>query len=168
MKSFVIIIFTAALAVTMSWQRASADSPPTTDFGPLTKLIGSWRGTSSDGKRVLVEYHLTSGGSSLVETLKISGDPEMTTMYYFDRGRVMMTHYCSMGNQPRMRAEMPKALAKTVNFNFVDATNLASPSDPHMHRVTFTFVDQDHLTQDWYSSKDGKEIPHTFTLERKK
>jgi hypothetical protein len=163
-----VIILTAVLAITISLQRASADALAPADFGPLTTLIGSWQGTSSDGKTVQVEYHLTSGGSSLLETIRMSGKPDMTTMYHLDRGRLMLTHYCSMGNQPRMSAEMPKASAKTVNFNFVDATNLASPSDPHMHRVTFTFVDQDHVNQDWYLSKEGKETPHTFTLERKK
>jgi hypothetical protein len=166
MKPFTAILIAAFAATTL--QPASADGPIPVDFGPLTTLIGTWQGTSSDGKTVQVVYQLTSGGSSLLETINMSDKPGMTTMYHLDKGRLMLTHYCSLGNQPRMSAEMPKASARTVNFDFMDATNLASPSDPHMHRVTFTFLDQNHVTQDWFLSKEGKEMPHTFTLERKK
>ena len=55
----------------------------------------------------------------------------MTTMYHADKGEFMLTHYCALGNQPRMHAAMPKGDAKTLPFNFVDATNLATRTDAH-------------------------------------
>ena len=39
----------------------------------------------------------------------------------------MMTHYCSLKNQPRMRASMPSEHAKRLAFSFVDASNLQTP-----------------------------------------
>ena len=40
---------------------------------------------------------------------------------------LMMTHYCSLKNQPRMRASMPSEHAKRLAFSFVDASNLQTP-----------------------------------------
>jgi hypothetical protein len=92
----------------------------------------------------------------------------MMTMYHADKGGLMLTHYCKLGNQPRMRADMPDSDAKTLAFHFVDITNLSKPTDPHMHKVSLSFQDQDHFTQEWMLSKDGKELPHRFEFTRVK
>ncbi len=115
-----------------------------------------------------VSYQWTGGGTSLVETMMMAQKPAMTTMYYADKGGLMLTHYCKLGNQPRMRADIPETAAKTLAFSFVDATNLAQPTDPHMHKVSFTFQDQNHFTQEWMLSKDGNELPHRFEFARVK
>ena len=31
-----------------------------------------------------------------------------------------------------------------------------NPNEPHMHSLTITMVDDDHMIQDWQSYKDGK------------
>lgn len=74
--------------------------------------------------------------------------PPMVTTYYVDGDDLMMTHYCSLKNQPRMRASMPSEHVKRLAFSFVDATNLSNPAQPHMHGVAFTFQDADHMTQE--------------------
>lgn len=113
-------------------------------------------------------YQWTGAGTSLVETMTKAQKPMMMTIYHADKGSLMLTHYCKLGNQPRMRADMPEGAAKTLSFNFVDVTNLANPTDAHMHKVSFTFQDQDHFTQEWMLSKDGKELPHRFEFARVK
>jgi hypothetical protein len=105
-------------------------------------------------------YQWASGGTSLVETLTMAEKPTMTTMYHADMGEFMLTHYYALGNQPRMRAAMPKGDAKTLAFNFVAATNLATRTDAHMHNMSFGFRDQNHFSQEWVLGKDGKELPH--------
>jgi len=92
----------------------------------------------------------------------------MMTMCHADKGSLMLTHYCKLGNQPRMRADMPEGAARTLAFNFVDVTNLANPTDPHMRKVSFIVQDQDHFTQEWMLSKDGKELPQRFEFSRVK
>lgn len=72
----------------------------------------------------------------------------MVTTYYVDGDDLMMTHYCWLKNQPRMRASMPSEHVKRLAFSFVDATNLSNPAQPHMHGVAFTFQDADHMTQE--------------------
>lgn len=132
----------------------------------LTSLVGEWQGNGPEGEPVRVSYQLTSGGATLMETFAHANKPAMVTMYYLAGKDLMLTHYCSLRNQPRMRATLPAGQATQLTFSFVDATNLASPSEAHMHRVAFTFQDADHFTQEWTLSKEGKELPHRFTLER--
>ena len=167
MKRFItlsLILF----AVAVPFQLVQADTSTAPDFGPLASLVGEWHGKDPDGKPMTASYQWTGGGTSLVETMMKADKPVMTTMYHADKGGLMLTHYCKLGNQPRMRADKPNGNAKMLGFNFVDITNLANPTDPHMHKVSFTFQDQDHFTQEWMLSKDGKELPHRFEFTRVK
>lgn len=159
-------IFLFASAISLQLAQADNSTPP--DFGPLASLIGEWQGKDPEGKPMTVSYQWTGGGTSLVETMMMAQKPAMTTMYYADKSSLMLTHYCKLGNQPRMRADIPETAAKTLAFSFVDATNLAQPTDPHMHKVSFTFQDQNHFTQEWMLSKDGNELPHRFEFARVK
>ena len=152
----------------MPLQRAQADTPKPPDFGPLTSLVGEWQGKDPEGKPMTASYQWVSGGTSLVKTLTMAEKPAMTTMYHADKGALMLTHYCALGNQPRMHAAMLKGDAKTLAFNFVDATNLAKPTDTHMHNMSLRFQDQDHFTQEWVVSNDGKELPHRLEFARVK
>lgn len=137
-------------------------------FEKLKALAGAWQGKKEDGKTVNVSYQVVSGGNSVMETIEPSGEPSMITLYHPDGNKVMMTHYCSVGNQPRMSAQAPAGEIKAINFAFVDATNMAKPTDPHMHSLAMTFPDKDHITQVWTMRMDGKDMPVTFNLERKK
>jgi hypothetical protein len=158
------------VGLTITVVHAGPEMKPASSAGlePLKFLIGTWEGKATDGKPVRVTYELTSGGSAIEETIVKDKDPNMKTLYHVDGNRLMLTHYCSLGNQPRMAADIPKGEFKKLQFAFVDASNLASPNDPHMHTVAFNVQDRDHMTQDWVLSQDGKEMTHTFTLQRKK
>ena len=151
-------------------QPVSADmGGPTPDLSPLSNLVGDWKGTGPDGKAVSVSYKMTSHGSVLMETIQPEAGPVMTTMYHQSGKGFMMEHYCALNNQPRMKAKNYKAGEKSMAFSFVDATNLKSPKDMHMHQLTMEFPDHDHLVQRWVSMKDGEAMPpHVFTLERVK
>jgi hypothetical protein len=167
MKRFITLaLFLFAVAV--PFQRVQADNLPSPDFGPLASLIGEWQGKDPEGKPMTASYQWTGSGTTLVETMTKAQKPMMMTMYHADRTGLMLTHYCKLGNQPRMRADRPGGDAKTLTFNFIDITNLAQPTDAHMHKVSFTFQDQDHFTQEWMLSKDGKELPHRFEYTRAK
>ncbi len=140
----------------------------TDGFDRLRSLVGEWQGTGSDGKAVHLVYTLTSGGSAVMEQIDPEGDHSMVTMYHRDGDRLMLTHYCSTGNQPRMRAGKPPADGKSLTFSFVDATNLAKPSDPHMVKVVMNFADEDHFTEEWTFHGSEKDQTMVFRLERKK
>ena len=155
-------------AVAGPFQLVLADTSTAPNFGPLASLVGEWQGKDPEGKPMTASYQWTGGGTSLVETMTKSDKPVMMTMYHADKGGLMLTHYCKLGNQPRMRADLPGSDAKTLSFHFVDITNLSQPTDPHMHKVSFTFQDQDHFTQEWMLSKDGIDLPYRFEYTRAK
>src|SRR3954468_12502941 len=74
----------------------------------LKKLAGTWVEADKDGKptdKVVSVVKVTAGGSAVQETL-FPGEPmEMVSVYHLDKGDLVMTHYCVLGNQPRMKAE---------------------------------------------------------------
>ena len=60
-----------------------------------------------------------------------------------------VTHYCSAGNQPRMRTVAIAATPAKLDFSFVGGTNMGSPSAGHMYRLVGAFEDNDHFAQTW-------------------
>jgi len=143
---------------------------PTPSFDKIKSLAGSWKGKDAQGKSILVSYKVVSAGNSVMEEM-IMGDisDAMITMYHLDGDATMLTHYCSMGNQPRMRAAALAKDGKSLSFSFVDATNLASPQADCMTDLVVRFKDADHFSQQWTMRVGGKSQPHeTFEYERVK
>jgi hypothetical protein len=136
-------------------------------WNQLRSLVGSWQATHPDGKVTRTTYELVANGSALVEHMATTGKPSMVTVYTLDGSTPMLTHYCSAGNQPRMRA-LAAANPAAVSFAFVDGGNMASPHDPHMHALKVAFVDADHFTQEWTFDAGGKETTMPFRYERVK
>jgi hypothetical protein len=158
----------AASTLVAQEQTTAQKASPT--FENLKSLVGVWTGKYVDGSPVKVTYQMVSAGKVLMETLDMGDSKEnMVTMYHPDGDNVMMTHYCSIGNQPRMRASVDPKNDFTITFSFVDATNMASPDDQHMHKLVVTFKDKDHFTQEWTMRAKGEDV-HTgvFQYERVK
>jgi hypothetical protein len=137
-------------------------------FAKMSSLVGEWKGTSMDKKPATVTYTLVSDNSALMEKLAMVGESEMVTMYHPDGDHLMMTHYCSAHNQPRMRAQAVSGDIKNITFDFLDATNLSSPDAGHMRKLVVTFADKDHFTQEWTWTQQGKEKTEVFNFERVK
>jgi hypothetical protein len=134
----------------------------------MKSLQGDWDGTYEGKLATGASYRLVSNGTALMETLVSPDHSDMVTMYTPDGDRLMMTHYCSANNQPRMRASVPSGGAKRLVFDYVDATNLEAPDAMHMHRLVVTLNDPDHFTQLWTSREKGKDTSSTFSFTRKK
>jgi hypothetical protein len=136
------------------------------------QLAGEWVGKhvgpGEPDQELHVTYKVTSGGSAVVETIGPGTNHEMVTVIHKDGDSLLLTHYCMVGNQPRMKAE-GKGDDKKVAFKFVNATNMKSDKDMHMHDVTFTFVDKDTLKAEWTHWMDGKDQGSVvFEVKRKK
>ena len=112
-----------------------------------------------------VSYKVTAGGSAVLETLFGGSEHEMVTLYYIDGDTLSLTHYCMLGNRPHMRAE-PRSEPNQLTFKCFGDDKIEA--DDHMHQVTFTFVDPDHLKTEWVLFKGGKAAgDHAFELTRK-
>jgi len=149
--------------------RAADDTVLNQAFARIKTLAGSWHGKNADGKPVTTWFTVTSGGVTVLQIINIPGWPEKPTLYHLDGDRLMATHYCSAGNQPRMVWRPIGPYSAGLRFSFLDSTNLKNPEAGHMIAVAFRWQDNDHFTQEWTSStKDGKESPTTFSYTRRK
>jgi hypothetical protein len=160
--------FAALLVVAVAAPAAPGTNPA---WEKMKSLVGEWEGTMAHGDMnmpVKASYSLVSDGTSLMERLDAPDHHEMITMYYPDGSRIMMTHYCSEGNQPRMRAQAAAGEPKSLAFDFVDATGLVSPQAEHMRKLVVRFDDADHFTQEWTHRRAGKEETGVFKYTRKK
>jgi hypothetical protein len=158
-RKFLAILAAFGLAATF----AVAVEKSNPGWEKMKGLVGEWQGTYSGKDEhgaavtdvpIRISYKLVSNGTTLMESISMMKEADMVTMYHPDGTRLLMTHYCSEGNQPRMRAESSSADPKSLAFSYVDATNLASPQAMHMTRLVVTFKDADHFAQDWTTSKN--------------
>jgi hypothetical protein len=164
-----VIALVVGLAVNAVAQDKAKAKPSQLDM--LKKLAGEWTGKGSHGEHQLdatVTYKVTGGDSAVVETHFPGTEHEMITVYTLDGDDLVLTHYCMLGNQPRMKADRGGD-GKKLAFKFTGAGNLKSEKDPHMHDLTIELVDDDHIKSTWTFYQDGKPAEKaTFDMKRKK
>jgi hypothetical protein len=140
-------------------------------FDQFKKLAGDWTQLDKDGKpgdKVTNSFRVTAAGSAVIETMLPGTGHEMVTIYHLDGDDLVLTHYCALGNQPRLKAER-SADPKKLVFKFSGCTNLSSEKDMHMHDMTYTVIAPDHVRMTWTACKDGKsDHSATFDLVRLK
>ena len=142
---------------------ASSEAKSAPGFEKLKSLVGEWRGKDGEGKLVETSYRLTAGNTAVMETLKMADGLSMVTIYHPNNEKLMMTHYCILNNQPRMQAAGDD---RSLTFSLVDATNLSSPSAPHMRKLVLSFPDKDHLKHEWTLRASGLDKTEVFNFER--
>jgi hypothetical protein len=129
------------------------------DFDKMKELVGVWEGKADMGKGMEVikaTYELTSAGNAIVERLFVGQPHEMVTVYHDFKGKLSMTHYCSLGNQPHMELMNPGE--NTMIFVLSKKNpNLASVKEPHMHALNISFDSKDSITQTWTLYEKGKK-----------
>jgi hypothetical protein len=163
-----------ALGAGASGQGPTPKAAPTNPtFEKLKGMVGTWVEADKDGKptdKVVSVARLTAGGSTITETFFPGQPMEMLSVYHLDGADVVMTHYCVLGNQPRMKAD-PKAPANQIRWVFAGGSNLDVTKDTHMHGAVVTFIDADHIEVAGEAWEDGKASPShcgTMKLVRKK
>lgn len=136
-------------------EKATAPSPATVAaFEKLKSLVGEWEardGVSYGGKPIRISYKIVSQGSGVMETYTQVGVDmiDMVTVYHLDGDNLVLTHFCAVNNQVRMRAEPLAEGAKALRFSYVDAANLSVSHKDVMRDLAITFGDKDHFTQAW-------------------
>lgn len=147
--------------------------PKNAGLEKMKTLVGTWVTADKDGKPtddVVSVIKVTAGGSAIQETLFPGQDHEMVSIYTADGSDVLMTHYCVLGNQPRMKAST-KSLGNKLNFEFAGGSNLDPKKDKHMHGAIVTIVDADHYEVEgvgWDNGQPAKDMCNGMKLVRKK
>ena len=143
-----------ATATKSAEKGATPSSATLSAFEKLKTLAGEWEardGVSYGGKPIRISYKVVSQGSGVMETYTQVGVDiiEMVTVYHLDGDNLVLTHFCAVNNQVRLRAEPLVEGAKELRFAFVDATNLSVSHKDVMNNLVITFQDRDHFTQAW-------------------
>jgi hypothetical protein len=168
---------------TLAYAQSDMHKPPASEkvapsesqkaFDQLKTLDGSWVGRlttfpsepSVDGNFAQLSLRVTSMGNALVHEMSISGRPDHpVTMFYRDEDRMVLTHYCDAGNRPRMVGKLSPD-GKTLEFEFLDLSG--GNQRGHMHHAKFTFIDENHHTEDWtYMMPGDKPVRAHFEAQR--
>lgn len=153
---------------------AQPPAPPTNaGLEKMKKLAGTWLAADPDGKptdQVVSVIKVTAGGSAVHETLFPGQPHEMVSVYTADGPDLIMTHYCVLGNQPRMKAD-PSSPPNQIVFRFAGGTNLNPAKDKHMHEATLTIVGDDRIEVTgtaWENGAPAKDMCCGLKLVRKK
>lgn len=153
MKSLLSSLTLLCLAVQAADVKPEIDA--TAAWSKLKSLVGEWEGKGDMGT-VYLSYELIAGGTALVERERTDKTPEMLTVYHLDGKRLVLTHYCMAGNQPRMEARSFNPGTGDLAFDFLDATNMPNPNAGHMRTVSMKLIDDKHLSSVWRFYENGR------------
>lgn len=140
------------LALLLTPFGALADEPAA--FARLKTLVGEW-----DGDKFHVSFKLASNDSVLVETYRSASGKETLTVFHPDGARVIATHYCAQGNQPRLK--LVSSAGDRFVFEFLDGTNLA-PATPFLRKLELSLDGPSRYSE--VETYDDRGNPDVTTL----
>jgi hypothetical protein len=162
--ALVLCVFAPTIAVPQEMHPAARTTPA---FDQLKSLVGHWEGSTPDGKKGEVSYELISNGSVVMERMHPGNEPDMITMYSLEGDRILVTHYCTAGNQPTMQTSPSPAANGKLEFHFLRLAGAKSPDEGHMASLTVSMPDKNHLNQIWTFDDHGKAMTENLTFTRK-
>ncbi|MEP6755076.1 MAG: hypothetical protein ABJA67_06225 [Chthonomonadales bacterium] len=143
------------------------ETPAQICFAKLKKLSGDWthKEDKSGKEPVTLRYRVISGGTAVEEEMLPGSPGSMTSIYHLDNGNLVMTHYCSMGNQPHLKL-LATSTANRLEFDCTGGGgNMKSENEMHIHHLVTTIISDNHFTQEWSANKDGKSAGATEKFE---
>jgi hypothetical protein len=114
--------------------------PPIQDarFDFLKSLAGTWiaEGSQPGSPGGTFEFRVTAGGHAVEEREMIGTPMEMVTLYHMDGRDLVGTHYCMLGNRPRVTAA-PRVVDESLAFSCSGKPGGAGSHDEeHVHGWT--------------------------------
>ena len=167
-------VLSAGLARANDGNQEECKLPPpyvgSAEFQKMKSLAGTWEAPDPmvPGGKTKVVYEVTSNGSAVVERLGPGTPFEMVSVYHDEKGKLAMTHYCAIGNQPRLALEA--ASPDKIKLAFAKNNVINPKKEDHMHSLEITFLGPDQVKQEWSGYMGGKrqKQPTVFTLTRVK
>ena len=140
------------------------------EFAKIQSLAGRWEGMSKSSHEapqvVSAEYRVTSGGSAVVEALFAGTPHEMVSVYHDEGGKPIMTHYCMLGNQPKL--ELIDATPNSLKFEMTSDSHIALKNEMHMHSLIIEWKSPDEILQTWTAfDPSGNPAPSTVISLKK-
>lgn len=144
-------------------QAALAAANPASAFETFKGFTGRWA-IESDGKTLPIQmtYDVGSKGSIVTEQFG-----KELSVFYRDGQRLLLTHFCNAGNQPRLAL---KEANQPGVFEFVmfDSTGLENAGAAHVEKITYRVIDEKKIALEivWTSAKPDESGPEKYTLTR--
>ncbi len=153
-----IVCLAFALTASAGDKPKSAQPDAAAAFARLKTLAGEWEAETKDLGKSRNRYELIASGTVLLEheSFDREKDHSMLSAYHLDGNRLILTHYCMAGNQPRLQLRRYDPATGEMEFAFLDATNLASSNAGHMHQVTLRVPESGGLASNWQFFENGK------------
>ena len=167
------VAYTLCTCATADAQMEMEPYKGSAEFEQIKSLIGVWEGEMpmKKGKaagdeqqaempemmKMIIEYRLTAGGSVIQETINSGSPMEMVTMYHDRGGQLSLTHYCMLGNQPRM--DFTGTSDGKLNFAFSKENTLDKESNMFMNSLALSIVDANNIVQRWTMYQGGELQP---------
>lgn len=176
MIRYICLLAVAFCAVLASCQSGTTQSKTCIDMPPykgseaferMKTLVGRWSADSPEMGRMNTEFRLIAGDSVIEERFARGTPMEMLSTYHDVNGKLTMTHYCLLRNQPRMK--LVKSTADSLTFDLAPTPGLNPAKDKHMHGATYTFLDANHFKLEGVAWENGKSAtcgpPVIFTRQ---
>jgi hypothetical protein len=128
-------------------------------FEMLKRLSGSWKNRSTKEWTGTSQTRVIAKGSAIMTTSEFddNSDEGMAVMFYMDRGRLKLTHYCEARNQPTLVLSSISDGGKKLRFTFESATGIESRDHGHMDSLVMTVKSDDSFVEQWTWYQNGKE-----------
>jgi hypothetical protein len=154
--SSVSLLLGVALAVSVA-RAATVPSP----LDAFKKLQGTWA-IQSDGKTLSIQmtYRTASKDSVVVEQFG-----RELSVFAMDGTALTMTHYCNVGNQPRLRLKQPTA-PNIYEFDLYEVVSPEGAPTDHVEKMIYEFLSEERIDLRimwWHPS--GGQVEH-YLLER--
>ncbi|MGI9554113.1 MAG: hypothetical protein ACR2NC_04240 [Thermodesulfobacteriota bacterium] len=130
----------------------------TPEFERMKNLVGTWKGTMKMGEQeqeITVIYSTSSAGSVIIEKSFPGSPQEMVSVYYDKDGKLTMTHFCALKNQPQMTIADSKE--NRIDLAFSGGSNIDLEKDMYMHSLSIDFEDNNTIVHNWTQYDGGKE-----------
>jgi hypothetical protein len=158
-----------ALGMTLAAAAFAGDhehgAPPVQDprFEFLKRLAGSWVSPSVEEgmPESTVEFRVTAGGHAVEEREFLGTPMEMVTLYHLEGKELVATHYCMIGNRPRLTAAR-EVIDDTLTFSCAGKPGGAqSHTDEHVHGWSMRLANDGRLFYSAQLVKAGEvsEVP---------
>ena len=170
---FKTLFVTCVLMVALSAVTSAENPKPPADtssaeLNRIKSLAGRWTATTSmfgkPNQRIYTEFEVTSGGSAVFERIFPGKPEEMISVYYDDKGKLAMTHYCIMRNRPTLK--LSSSSADTLTMDVKKIEGVKSKNDPSMGGLTIQFKDKNHIVETCKHNGKGHEKPMTIEYSR--
>lgn len=161
----------AAIAATIIVCTPASGAVATTDnttsistmqLARIAIMAGEWQVKDHDLLRIVFEP--TAGGTVIIEKWMLGELMHSLTIYHLDGERLIATHYCPQGNQPRLAAAATGE--SEIRFSFLDVTGLDT-GESFQHDLSFKWNSNGTISRaETYMNPNGAGEESTLTLYR--